>query len=225
MVVTTRKYEQRLRADSAEETRRRILHALAAQLREAPAEPVALDAVAGRAKVARSTIYTVFGSRAGLFDEFVADLWERTGLSALTAAVAITDARTHLREGIAAANRMYAADRGIYRVLFSLASIDPAGVGGATRKKEQNRAGGMVYLAQRLREGRALRSDVTDEQAVDTLWVLCSFETFDALYSGRGLTVAQATELTVTMAERMLCTPDLGADGRTPPGARKTRSG
>ncbi len=205
--MTVRKYEQRLRAETAEETRRRILDALADRLREAPTEPVSLDLVAQRARVARSTIYTAFGSRTGLFDAFAIDLWERTGLSALTAAVAQRSAREHLRAALGAANRMYAADRGIYRVLFSLARIDPDGVGGAAEKKEQNRIGGMEYLAGRLADDGALRDDVTVPQAVDMLWVLCSFETFDALYTDRGMTVERATELTVTMAERCLLRP------------------
>ena len=74
-----RKYEQQLRAESAEETRRRILDAVARRLREAPTEPVSLDQVAKLARVARSTIYLIFGSRAGLFDAFTEDLADRTG--------------------------------------------------------------------------------------------------------------------------------------------------
>jgi len=65
--VTTRKYEQRLRAEGAEETRRRILDALSERLCEAPSEPVNLEEVARMAGVVRPTIYAVFGSRAGLF--------------------------------------------------------------------------------------------------------------------------------------------------------------
>src|SRR3954452_23953805 len=103
--MTVRRYEQRLRAENAEETRRRILDAFAEQLGRAPTEPVSLDQVARRARVARSTIYTAFGSRAGLFDAFVDDLWSRTGLASLTAAVDTPDAHAHLRGGIAAAAR------------------------------------------------------------------------------------------------------------------------
>ena len=63
--MAQRKYEQRLRAEQAEETRRRILDAVYERLRQAPAEPIALDEVARRAQVARSTIYLVFGRAPG----------------------------------------------------------------------------------------------------------------------------------------------------------------
>ena len=84
--MATRKYEQRLRAESAEETRRRILDAVAQRFREAPTEPLSLDQVARLARVARSTIYLAFGSRAGLLQAFAVDLWERGGLADLTTA-------------------------------------------------------------------------------------------------------------------------------------------
>ena len=95
-----RKYEQVLRAENAEQTRRRILDAVGQRLREARPSSSSLDAIARDARVSRSTIYGVFGSRSGLLDAFVTDLWERTGLPALTEAVASDDARTHLREGL-----------------------------------------------------------------------------------------------------------------------------
>ena len=68
--------------------------------------------------MARSTIYLIFGSRAGLFDAFAEDLLARTGLGTLTEAIAQQDARRHLRDGIAAACRMYAQDLAVYRCCF-----------------------------------------------------------------------------------------------------------
>jgi AcrR family transcriptional regulator len=203
----SRRYDQRIRAESAEQTRRRILDAVAQRLRDAPTEPVSLDQVASLARVARSTIYLIFGSRAGLFDAFTEDLAERTGLAGLTEAVANPDARQHLREGIAAANRMYAEDVVVYRVLFSMNHLDPASLGGAVERMEKSRAGGMAYLAGRLAEDSVLRDDVTVEQAEDVLWVLCSFETFDALYTSRGKSLDDAIELVVSTAEHALCRP------------------
>ena len=199
-----RKYEQRLRAESAEETRRRILATFAEQLRNSPTHPISLDAIARHAKVARSTIYTVFGSKAGLFDAFVEDLWSRTGL---TTAVSNPDARDHLRAGITAACRMYAADRGVYRVLFSLNQLQRDAVGMAVQKMEKERSGGMAHLARRLDEDSALRADVSVERATDVLWMLCSFDTFDSFYSERGKSVDETIELIVDTAERAVCRP------------------
>jgi AcrR family transcriptional regulator len=202
-----RKYEQQLRAESAEETRRRILDAVAQRLRDAPTEPLSLDQVAKMARVARSTIYLIFGSRAGLFDAFTEDLADRTGLARLAEAVANPDARKHLREGIAAGCRMYTQDLVVYRVLFSMNHLDPASAGGAVERMKQRRAGGMAYLAKRLAEDSVLRDDVTIEQAVDLLWVLCSFETFDALYTDRGKSLDEAVQLIAWTAEQSLCQP------------------
>ena len=208
-----RKYEQRLRLERAEETRHRILDAVYTHLRETPSEPVTLDAVARRARVARSTIYLVFTSRAGLFDAFVEDLWQRTGLPELTTAVAHADAREHLRGGIRAANAMYAVERDVYRTLFSMAQLEPGSISDAIAKKEENRAGGMTYLAERLAAQHLLRSGVTVPHAVDVLWTLCSFETFDLLYTGRQLSLDATTELTISIAEDALLVPSVRACG------------
>ena len=202
-----RKYEQVLRAESAEQTRRRILEAVGRRLREAPTEQLSLDAVARDARVSRSTIYGVFGSRSGLLDAFVTDLWERTGLPAVTAAVASEDARTHLREGLAAASRMKAGDLEVYRALHAMDRLDPESSGNAVRHMEVDRRGGMEHLARRLHDAGVLRDDVTVEWATHLLWVLTSFESLDLLVSGRGLSVDDAVEVLVTSAERSLCRP------------------
>lgn len=203
--MATRRYEQRLRADAALQTRQRIFAALADRLRAAPTETLSLDKVAEIAGVARSTIYTVFGSRAGLFDAFATDLWERHGLAEVTAAVEVADARAHLRGGIRAACRMLASDLEVYRVLFAMTRLDPDSVGGAVDQKERNRSGGMAYLAQRLADQGALRAGVTQEHAADLLWMLCSFEAFDLLHTGRGMSVDDAAQALADIAERALC--------------------
>jgi AcrR family transcriptional regulator len=205
LVVATRKYEQRQRADSAAQTRRSILEAVATRLRQAPTEPVSLDKVAQLAGVSRSTIYVAFGSRAGLLDAFVEDLGERTGIANLTAAVRAPDALSHMRGAALAASRMLAADIEIYRVLHAMAKIDPDSVGGAIDKMEKGRRGGMAYLAKRLAEEGLLREDMTERRAADLLWVLCSFEAFDLLYTGRKMSVDSAARLLSTTAERALC--------------------
>jgi AcrR family transcriptional regulator len=204
-VATVRKYEQRLRAEAAEATRRRILDALEQRLRAAPTQPVSVDQVAQAAGVARSTVYLVFGSRTGLFDALTTDLWERAGLPRLTEAVAAADAREHLRGGLRTGVEIFAAIRDVALALFSMSALDPDSVGGAIDRLEERRWGGMQYLAKRLADQDVLRPGVTVDQAADVLWLLASFASFDALYTGRGLSADQVTDLLVDTAERALC--------------------
>jgi len=205
MVMATRKYEQRLRADAAAETRRRILDAVYQWLREAPSEPVSIDRIARTARVARPTVYLVFGSRAGLFEAVGADLLERGGFASLLQAAAHPDAREALRGGIRGVVEVYAAHRDVLRVLSSMALLDAAAVGGAIQRMEQGRAGGMARLAQRLADQEALRADVTAGQAADLLWLLTSFDSFDLLYTGRDLPAEKTAATLITTAERSLC--------------------
>jgi AcrR family transcriptional regulator len=203
--MPSRKYEQRLRAESAEATRRRILDALEQRLREAPTEPVSMEEIAKRAGVARTTVYLIFGSRAGLFDALATELWNRAGLANLTEAVAHPDAREHLRGGLRAGTEIFAALRDVAVALFSMSALDPDSVGGAIVRLEERRWGGMEYLARRLDEQGQLRSDVTFAEAADVLWMLTCFGSFDALYTGRGMTVDEVARTLAATAERTLC--------------------
>jgi len=200
--MATRRYEQRLRAQSAEATRRRVLDAVYDQLREAPAQPVSVDRIARAAEVARSTVYTIFGSRAGLFDAFAADLLERGGFRRVLDAVADPDPRVTLRAGIAGGVHTFAAHRDVFRALVSMAALDPDAVGGAMQRSEERRAAGMARLARRLSRQGLVREGLTAKQAADRLWVLTSFDAFDLLFSGRGLSANAAADVLVDMAQR-----------------------
>jgi AcrR family transcriptional regulator len=204
LTVTTRKYEQRLRAESAEDTRRRILDAVYERIRVAPSEPVSIDRVARTARVARSTVYLVFGSRAGLFDAVAEDLFERGGFDRVVQAVAHPDARETLRDGIRASCDAFAANRDIHRFLFSMSSLDAEAVGGAVRRSDERRAGGMAYLAKRLAEQGILHPEVTESEAADVLWLMTSFDGFDLLFTGRALPIEEVARRLISTAERTL---------------------
>ncbi len=139
-------------------------------LRQTPTRPLSVDEVARTARVARSTVYLVFGSRAGLFDALADDLIERARFDRVVQAVAHPDAREHLRGGIRSGVAMFAADRDVRRALFSMAQLDQGTLGGAVRRWEADRAGGMAHLARRLAEQGVLRPDVTVEQAAHPPW-------------------------------------------------------
>jgi AcrR family transcriptional regulator len=202
VTMATRRYEQRLRAQAADETRRRVLYAVYEQLREAPARPVGVDRIARTAGVARSTVYVIFGSRAGLFDAFAADLLERGGFQRVLDAVADPDPRVTVRAGITGGVHTFATHRDVFRALVSMAELDAEAVGGAMQRSEQRRAKGMKRLARRLAKHGLLPEGVTAKKAADRLWVLTSFDAFDLLYAGRGLSAKEVARVLVDMAER-----------------------
>ena len=202
--MATRPYEQRARAEEAERTRMRIIEAVFTRLREAPAEPIAVDRVARMAGVARSTVYAIFGSRSGLFDAVGRELADRSGYARLLEAKHQPDAREHLRAGFRAASEMLAANRDIYRALHSMAQLDEEAVGGAVRRMQEERAAGMTRLAGRLAEQGVLREGLSVEDAQRVLWLLTSFESFDSLYTGRDMSTARAIQLLIDVAERAL---------------------
>jgi AcrR family transcriptional regulator len=202
--VATRRYEQRKRAETAEQTRRRIIDAVVERLTNEPAEPVSVEQIAEMAGVSRSTVYAIFGSRAGLFDAVGLDAAERAGYADLLEAVRHPDALEHLRGGIRASTEMYAGYRDIRRALFSMAQLDENAVGGSVGRIEDERTAGMARLAHRLAEQGLLRRDVEPAEAENILWVITSFETFDLLYTGRGLPTDAVSDLLISTAERAL---------------------
>jgi AcrR family transcriptional regulator len=202
--MTARSYEQRARADEAARTRLRIIEAVFAHLRQTPAERIAIDRVAEAAGVARSTVYATFGSRAGLFDAVGRELAERSGYARLLDAKHQPDARDYFRAGVRAASEMLAANRDIYRALRSMAQLDPQAVGGVVTRMDEERATAMARLAGRLAEQGVLRDGLSTEDAAHVLWMLSSFESFDSLYTGRGLSTDRTVELLIETAERTL---------------------
>lgn len=203
-LAVTRTYEQRARAEEAERTRMRIIEAVFDRLRTAPAEPIAIDRIARMAGVARSTVYAIFGSRAGLFDAVGRELGMRSGYERLLDAKHQPDAREHLRVGLRAACEMLAANRDIYRALRSMAQLDEQAVGGVVRSMDEERAAGMRRLAGRLAEQGVLRDGLDPADAEHILWLLTSFESFDLLHTDRGLSTERVVELLIDTAEHAL---------------------
>ena len=202
--MTTRRYTQQARALAADETRRRILDAMRERLREAPSEALSIERVAQDAGVARTTVYVVFGSKAGLFEALGQDLLDRTGFQRIVDAVALPDSRDAVRASLRAAAQVYAAERDVSRTIYSMWSLEPEAVRGTFEVVERGRAEGQRRMAERLAAEGHLHPDVTVDEATDILWVITSFETFDQLYTGRGLGEDDVAARLITMAERAL---------------------
>ncbi len=180
-----RPYTQRARAETAAQTRQRVLDAVYDRLRQAPAERVTVDGVARDAGVSRATIYLVFGDRTGLFDAIGADLLERSGFIDVMRAVDDPDARAAVDRFLHATTQMYARNQVVLRSLFAMAQIDPTALGGSIARMEEGRQHGMQLLARRLADDDLLRDGANATQAADLLWLMSSFSCFDLLATGR----------------------------------------
>jgi AcrR family transcriptional regulator len=205
--MATRKYEQKLRAQGAEETRQRILAAVDERLREAPTEPVSVDRIARMAGVARSTVYLVFGSRAGLFQAFADHLYSRAGFDRLVENVALPGTRQNTLRSLRIGIEFFAADRDVFRALYSMSQLDPEAVGGAIQVWEDRRSRGMTAQATRLAEDGLLRPGLTPDAAAHLIWVYTSFDVFDLLYTGRGMSVDEVTDALIDMYEGTVLAP------------------
>jgi AcrR family transcriptional regulator len=200
---------QRARAESAEATRRRILDAARATLERGPVGALRVDEVARQAGVSRSTVYLLYGSRAGLFDALARYLRDAAGFGELIAASRLPDALDNLRASQRAAVRVYAAMPHLAKAMYTLAAIDPDAVA-AVAAMEDGRRPGMARLAAALAAQGYLRDGVSVAEATELLGVITSFAAFDELHSGSGLPVEVVADRLVALAERSICRPGLG---------------
>ncbi len=213
-----RRYLQRARATSAEETRRRVLDAARASLERGLLGALKVEEVAREAHVSRSTVYLLFGSRAGLFRALAYQLREEAGFERLIEANRLPDALEALRRSQRESIGMYAVHPELARALFTLAAIDPDAVD-AVAALEDGRRPGMRRLARRLSRQGYLRPGISIDEAAELLTVATSFEAFDQLYGGSGLPVEVVADRLVALAERSVCRADLPG----PPKARPAR--
>jgi AcrR family transcriptional regulator len=172
--MSPRPYRKRTRETATAETRGRII-AAARDLLTEPAGGLSftIDAIAQRADVARMTVYYQFKSKRGLLEAIMDDLAERGQIRDLRKAFTNPDALTALDKFIEAFVRFWSADRIIVRRLNGLAALDPE-VEEALRERGGWRREGLAVLVQRL-------DSQQDESVIDVLYMLTSFDTYDAL--------------------------------------------
>jgi AcrR family transcriptional regulator len=198
-----RSYQQKARAESAAETRRRIIDVTRDLLTRAPLESVSLPAIAAEAEVARSTVYAIFGSREGLMVAVAEDLLERGGFARIGQALRGPDVVRAFEISIDVAMELYSQEHAVSSALLSLAAVDRDASSAAARLNFGRREG-MRKLAQRMHDQGVLRDDVTVDEAADVLWLITSFETFGQLYMSRSLTPKQVGERLMAITRRTL---------------------
>lgn len=198
-----RSYRQTVRAESAAETKRRIIEVTRDLLSRAPLENVSLPTIATEAEVARSTVYTIFGSREGLMIAVAEDLLDRGGFARIGQALRGPDVVRAFEISMDVAMELYSSEYPVGSALLSLAAVDRDASSAAARLNYGRREG-MRKIAERMRDQGVLRPDTTVEEAADVLWLITSFETFYQLYRDRNLTPKQVGERLMAIVRRTL---------------------
>ncbi len=176
------------RRGSSGSTRERIVTAVQELLEEGVFHETTVEQVAARAGVSRATLYQHFGTRLGLVDA----MCER--FDANPALIALRETES-LGELVARVVDFWATEEKVLVQLYGVAAVDPA-------------ARDLVERQRRDRYGelrRLLRLLGTEERtALPALAVLTSFETFQELRRGAGLSQRRVVETLQATASRLL---------------------
>jgi AcrR family transcriptional regulator len=209
--MAKRPYHQRLRAESSALTRQRIIEAARQVLTARPFHGFNISEVAELARVVRSTVYTVFGSREGLLRAVAQDMAERGGWERMREAFRDPDAWRAILRNIEEGTKMAASEHSVVLGITVLAAVDPDAAVVAA-EMDETRLRGLRSLVSRLGEQGYLRPELSQQEALDILWAVTSWSTFDQLYSGRGLDQPAVADRLVTMARLTLCRPETMTD-------------
>jgi AcrR family transcriptional regulator len=202
--VSPRPYRLGRREASVEETREKVMAAAHRVFSEAGFHRASLDDVARRAGVARATVYYQFKSKFGLLEATIDHVLEHAPVAErMRKAREHPDAVTGLRLYIAEVCNLWAHDDVFFRNVIGLAAVDPE----AARAVDQydfRRRETLVWLAKRLQDQGKLRESVSQKQAIDTIWLLTSFRSYDQLVTRSGLSCRRASALLHALAEGIL---------------------
>ena len=169
------------RRQAAKETRARIIAAARELLTaEGGLAGFTVEAVARDAGVARMTVYYQFGSRTGLLEALFDSLASHRGAGQLVAAIQRPDPLEGLAEFIESLGRFWNSDRPLVRRLQGLAAIDPE-FEQVWQAREALRRQGLQALAERIAQTHGHPGPGAIDEAVDVLYALVAFETFDSI--------------------------------------------
>jgi AcrR family transcriptional regulator len=170
-----RSYRSEVRAAAVDETRARIVAASRRLLSGGEDLPAfSIDAVAREAGVTRLTVYNQFESKRGLLEAVFDDMALRGGLFELPKVMTEADPLRALRRVVAVFCHFWASHGSAYLTLSALTKLDEE-IGAALKQRTERRRRVLTALVARL-------PAIEDRDSlVDILFVMTSFETFDAL--------------------------------------------
>ena len=176
--MKSRSYTSGERQRTVEAGRERIVAAARELLEDEEGEGFSIDAVARRAGVARMTVYNQFESKAGLLEALFDALALQGPLGGMVEIFKIADPVAAFDDYVALFGRFWTVNRRTHRRL-SAAAMHDADLAAAIASRNERRRKGVAELIRRL--GARARPVIPSEEAVNVIYVLLSFDTFDAL--------------------------------------------
>lgn len=172
----------------AGKTRERILEAARQLLLAEDFSGFTMDAVARAADVSRLTVYYQFDSKAKLLESLYDYIARRGRMDRLAEVFRHgNDGLSWIHEFVGVFARFWASDRDVIRRLHALGAID-AEIGAGLRARNERRHKALDVVLTQYERTYLPRTPVDRPIALDTLQMITSFETFDALaVPGRSL--------------------------------------
>lgn len=186
--VRSRPYRMVKRQAATEKNRERILDAARPLLLAEDFSEFSMEAVARKAGVIRATLYYQFKSKAGLLEELYNYIARRGNIQELAGVFRYgSDPLQHLYEFIRFFVNFWQSDRELIRRLHGVGAIDSE-IGQGLHARNERRRNGLRVIVDRYEHSYLQLSPLEKPVAIDTLQMLTSFETFDALaVPGRSL--------------------------------------
>lgn len=179
--MSPRAYKSEKRQASSNETKSRIVES-ARQLLADESNPadLSMEAVARQADVSRLTIYYQFGSRPGLLEALYDHLAKRGGMYEMRAVFQETYPAKMLERMVQHFIAFWASDPVVMRRLRSMSGLDSE-IAAGVRARDARRQHIAEEIMRRFARSEKKNAERRRKLTADVLWMLTSFETYDAL--------------------------------------------
>lgn len=179
--MSPRPYQMQRRQVAVSKTRARVLAAARELLLLKDFSGFSMESVARRADVSRLTVYYQFESKAGLLEALYDHIARRGKMEQLASVFRqSSDPLATLRDFIGVFTNFWASDRCAIRRLHALGTID-RDIGKGLHARNERRRLGVQTIMERYSKLYPSPSSTQKAIAIDTIHMLTSFETFDAL--------------------------------------------
>ncbi len=192
-----------LRQTAADVTRERILAAARTLLLGEDFSAFTMEAVARLADVSRLTVYYQFDSKSGLLEALYNYIARRGEMERLSSVFRQgNDPLRWLHDFILVFAQFWSSDREVIRRLHALGAID-AEIGQGLRARNERRRKGLLVIVEAYCKSYPPLTSLQLPIAINTLHMLTSFETFDAL-AGPGRSFEEVVEIIRKMAHHAI---------------------